>query len=346
MKKSILFLFIINILLSFGASVGASDDPEVIITAEVQKELFPVISKFVSESNSYTDLPAIVKWHLTNQTNGPVTISITSEISDWAPPSISTITLEANENKEFRQTPFGIKLLRKHSSIPATIMLKASINDKIIYQETKSLNIRSADEMVWSLNKPYDTSPLIAAWVTPNNDYVETILSRAKERLYSRSLSGYQEQDITSQVNAIFYAVRNSKISYVNSMLSFGRVGFTQRVRLPEESIVDGSANCIDGAVLFASLFENIGLEPVIVLIPHHAFVGVHTSKNSSETLFIETTIVGRRTLNSIFTLESTFNAAVREGAAEYNKALQSDPSSVHVIDIKKARESGIYPLW
>ena len=77
-------------------------------------------------------------------------------------------------------------------------------------------------------------------------------------------------------------------------------------------------------------------------MIPGHAFVGVRLAPNSRETLFIETTLVGRR----VISLESTFNAAVREGNAEYNNLITTNPSSVHIIDIKKERENGIYPLW
>jgi len=117
-------------------------------------------------------------------------------------------------------------------------------------------------------------------------------------------------------------------------------------VRLPQESVLQKSANCIDGAVLFASLFENIGLEPLIVLTPGHAFIGVRLAPNSRETLFIETTLIGRRVMESILTLQSTFDAAVSEANAEYNNAITTDPSSVHIIDIKKERENGIYPLW
>jgi hypothetical protein len=149
-----------------------------------------------------------------------------------------------------------------------------------------------------------------------------------------------------AEIKSIFNAVRNAKVSYVNSTLSFGKVGFAQRVRLPRESISKKSANCIDGAVLFASLFENIGLEPVIVLIPGHAFVEVRLASNSDQTLFIETTFVGRNIINSIVSLTSTFDAATKKGNEEYNQAIQKNSSEVHIVDIKKARDLGIYPLW
>ena len=225
--------------------------------------------------------------------------------------------------------------------------MKVIQGDKKIFEETKKIRVRAADDMVWSLNTPYDTEPLIAAWVTPNDNMVEKILSNAKERrFFNRSLSGYQSKDVIPQVKAIFNAVRHYRVSYVSSTMSFGKIGFTQRVRLPRESILEKSANCIDGAVLFASLFENIGLEPVIVLIPGHAFVGVRLAPGSKETLFIETTMVGRSSLNSILTLTTTFDAAVKEGNDEFNKAMQTNPNSVRIVDIIKAREAGIYPLW
>jgi hypothetical protein len=347
MKKFILQIFLISIVLSNFLFAQLASQSKINISVNVQQEIFPVIAKFISEGNKYSNIPGLVKWNIQNGNDDSVQIIITSEIPEWTEPAITTIVLSPKENKEIIQTPFGNKLLRNHSIVPTTILLKAKVGDKNIFEETKNIRVRAADDMVWSLNSPYDTEPLIAAWVTPNDNMVEKILSNAKERRFiNRSLSGYQSNDVVQQVKAIFNAVRHYGVSYVSSTMSFGKVGFTQRVRLPRESILDKSANCIDGAVLFASLFENISLEPVIVLIPGHAFVGVRLAPNSRETLFIETTMVGRSSLNSILTLTKTFDAAVKEGNDEFNKAMQTNPGAVRIIDIKRARESGIYPLW
>lgn len=346
MKKFILQTFLMNIVLTnflFGQLVSQS---KINISVDVQQEIFPVVAKFISEGNKYSNIPGLVKWNIRNENDDSVHIVVTSEIPEWTQPAITTIVLSPKENREIVQTPFGNKLLRNNSLVPTTILLKAKVGDKSIFEETKNLRVRAADDMVWSLNSPYDTTPLIAAWVTPNDNLVGEILSNAKEKLFSRALDGYQSSDITPQVKAIFNAVRNAKISYVNSIMSFGRIGFAQRVRLPRESISQRSANCIDGSVLFASLFESIGLEPVIVLVPKHAFVGVRLAPGSREILFIETTMVGRSVLNSFLTLTTTFEAAVKEGNDEFSRAMQTNPSSVRIVDIKKAREIGIYPLW
>jgi hypothetical protein len=315
------------------------------VSVDVQQELFPVIAKFLSEGNKYSDITGLVKFRIKNTTNHSVQVSIISEIPEWTLPVITSINLLPDENKEIIQTPYGNRLLNNHSTVPASVMLKVKVDDKNIYEETKNLKIRSADDMVWSLYTPFDTDFLIAAWVTPNDEMVENILSNAKEKLLDNNLAGYNNTNVMSEIKAIFNAVRNDQVSYVNSSLSFGKVGFTQRVRLPRESLSQKSANCIDGAVLFASLFENIGLEPLLVLIPGHAFVGVRLAPNSRDVLFIETTLVGRNILNSVFTLTSTFDAATQKGNEEYNVAIQNNPSEVHIVDIKKARGLGIYPL-
>jgi len=318
------------------------------IEVETFPELFPVIAKFLAEGDQCFKIPHLVRWKIWNNSNQIIKITVTAEIPEWTPPVIKTVTLAPNEFKEVSQTPFGIALLRNYSIIPATLILRAKKEGKIIYEETRSIKIRAADEMIWSLYEPYDTEYMIAAWVTPKDPAVENILSIAKEKLYTRSLSGYMG-DVKSQVRAIFNAVRDMGISYVSSTLSFGQIGFTQRVRLPRQSIAQRAMNCIDGAVLFASLFENIGLEPLIILAPSHAFVGVRLAPGSQETLFIETTLVGRPIEESIFNLEPTFDAAVREGTEEYMELLYQsryDPNILHIIDIKKAREMGIYPLW
>jgi hypothetical protein len=352
-----------------------SNNNNIEVTVVVEKELFPVIAKTLSEGNIqsredekpirglYYDpnlkqivipsgtnnnfsLPDLVKWNIHNKNNYAINISVSSEIPEWTQPTISTVEIEANESKQISQTPFGINLLSNKKIVPATVLLSAKVNNIVIHEETKNVNVRPADDMIWSLHTSYDTKYLVAAWVTPKDEMVESILSIAKDKMFNHSLAGYNGNNLMSEIKAIFNAVRNSKVSYVDSHMSFGQVGFTQRVRLPKESILQRSANCIDGTVLFASLFENIGLEPLIILVPGHAFVGVRLAPNSQQTLFIETTLVGRNMLNSILTLKTTFDAAVEEGLTRYNNEMSRNPNEVHIIDIKEARTNGIYPLW
>ena len=157
--------------------------------------------------------------------------------------------------------------------------------------------------------------------------------------------AGYKYANVEKEAKEIFNAVRKLGVSYVNSTLTFGQMSNPQRVRLPFESLLEKSANCIDGTILLASIFENIGLEPLIILVPGHAFLGLRLAPDSRETLFIETTLLGRSKLESLRDWSTAYTAAVKKGTEEYNSYYSQSPNSIRIIDIKKARTNGIYPL-
>src|SRR5262249_46849358 len=146
-------------------------------------------------------------------------------------------------------------------------------------------------------------------WVTPHDEAVQKLLGQAgavAQKLKDAQgragvvLAGYNQQgkdDPTVEANvglgarAGYDAVPDQKLGYVSSVITFGeKKGFHQRVRFPRESLTQKAANCIDLVVLFASLFENLGLEPVVALIPGHALVGVHL-RPGGPVLYIETTL-------------------------------------------------------
>jgi hypothetical protein len=92
------------------------------------------------------------------------------------------------------------------------------------------------------------------------------------------------------------------------------------------------AANCIDGAVMYAALFENLGMDPVIVIVPGHAYVGVREAQHSENYLYIETAITGR----------ATFETAVLSAGRGLSRFR---PEQVLRISIAQARRDGIYPM-
>lgn len=102
-----------------------------------------------------------------------------------------------------------------------------------------------------------------------------------------------QKEIVELQAKAIYETIKQNGMNYVNTTVSFAP-GKSQRVKRPSDTIKLKGGNCIDGSVLFASCFEAIGgFEPLIVIIPGHAFVGLRTWVDSNNYIFIETTAVG-----------------------------------------------------
>lgn len=146
--------------------------------------------------------------------------------------------------------------------------------------------------------KRVDMTRYLGAFVTPNEPSVMAYERRAADYHPKVSLVGYQggAAEVRRQVNALYDVLKDAGIVYVNSVINFHPEdgASSQRVRLPKESLADRQANCIDGTVLFASLIEGISMNPAIVIVPGHAFVGWETGKNSGQWNYLETTMVGK----------------------------------------------------
>jgi hypothetical protein len=131
----------------------------------------------------------------------------------------------------------------------------------------------------------------------------------------------------------VFAALRRSGISYVSSIYTFGNYpDEAQRIRLPRETLALRNANCIDVSVAFASAMENLDMQPVIVIVPGHAFTGIRLGPGSTHILYLDLTVLPT----------GSFKAAAAR-AQQWMKKV--DPKDVLVVDIGAARALGIYPL-
>jgi hypothetical protein len=138
-----------------------------------------------------------------------------------------------------------------------------------------------------------DMSQYLGAFVTPNHPSVMEFLRLAADKHAAKRLVGYQDADVDGQVKAVYEALKTEKqIAYVNSLTAFdpNTGAKSQRLRLPRESLADKQANCVDGAVLFASILEALSLNPALVVVPSHVLVGWETAPDSNEWRYLETT--------------------------------------------------------
>jgi len=229
-----------------------------------------------------------------------------------------------------------------------------------LYDQTERINLHARDTALLAAKAPdssiVDLTDYLAAWVTPHHSEIERLLRRTAEHHPDRQFVGYQSAStldegagiVRAQARAIFTALKqDASLVYVNSPLSLGQQEgqVTQRVRLPTESLAAGSsANCIDGTVLFASMLELASIDPFIVIVPGHAFVGWRIWEGVDQYEFLETTMIS----------SSDFAAAQRVAKAQYDDVLMKgyfshglfDPGGfARLIDVAACRVKGIYPL-
>ncbi|HWR37338.1 MAG TPA: hypothetical protein VN622_15870 [Clostridia bacterium] len=318
-----------------------STEPTFTITAGLDGEIFPVFANYASLRKPRDRQWGTVSVRVTNSTDKLLKARITVQVPGWSDQEIQLVELAAGVSRAYLFAPSFLPRLYRNKEIVAATAL-VSVTDmagKPLSSETVPVRLRSAGDMYWGRDFKY--ASFIASWVTPHDPKVEQVLSAAKEMTPKRRLPGYeasrsvaaQERSTYTQARAIYRALQQKGISYVKSSLTFGgHQDVSERVRMPGESLHQVSANCIDGAVMYASLFENLGMDPVVVLVPGHAYVGVRVAKRADKYLFLETSLTGR----------ATFEQAVKSATLGLARVA---PADIIRIGISEARLDGIYPM-
>lgn len=311
------------------------------VIAGLDGEIYPVFANYASLQKQNERTFGVVSVTVNNPGDSPLRQRIAVRVAGWSDQEIQMVELAAGASKAFIFAPtFLPRLYRNHEITAATAEISISdMAGRSVYETTVPVRLRSAEDMYWGNNFRY--APFIASWVTPHDLRVESVLGRAKNFMADHRLPGYetrkpieqQEQETYQEARAIFLALKKMGLSYVKSSTTFGsHQAVSERVRMPRVSLVQNSANCIDAAVMYASLFENLGMDATVVIVPSHAYVGVRTAHDSEKFLFIDVALTGR----------TTFEAAVAsagKGLAKYA------PSAVTRVMIQQARDSGIFPM-
>ena len=280
---------------------------------------------------------------ISNSSDRALAQDVIAEIPGWSGRFEQTLIIGPGETRKIRLSPellpqsFALTeirqaTLRVHSSTPGM--------DDVGYTQTRPVYLHSGSDLYWGTK--FENAQFLARWVTPHDPAVLDLVSSARRFVPRGRLPGYEQParsrapldgQVRMQARAVFDALRQSGISYVTSIFTFGN--FTedaQRIRLPRETLGLRNANCIDVSVAFASAIENLGMDPVLVIVPGHAFTGARLGPDSSNILYLDLTVLPN----------GTFEQAEAR-AQHYLKTTPAD--AVIVVDVAATRALGIYPL-
>lgn len=235
-------------------------------------------------------------------------------------------------------------------SMPVTIAVKVTWNKKELPQKTKTFSMRSVNECPLGYvdvhNKFHDTSLFFAAYVNEEHPMIDQLLREALNARIVNRFVGYQGKvsQVDKQVYALWYVLQKRKFKYSsisNTSLS-SNVVFAQRVRTVDDALEAAQINCVDGSVLFASLLKAISINPILVRIPGHMFVGYYADRSHQEMNFLETTIIGDVDLDDFFPEEKLDSTMVGKSQNEMSR-LTFEKSKEYATEKYKANEKAIH---
>ncbi len=235
---------------------------------------------------------------------------------------------------------------------PVSVVVEAEMNGKKIARRVRTFSVRSINECLLGYytkdRKFHDTGIFFAAYVNEDHPLIDQILREALNTRIVNRFMGYQgggdAAAVDKQVYALWNVLQKRKFRYSsvsNTSLS-SNVVLSQRVRTFEDALNSSQINCVDGSVLFASLLRAINIEPILVRVPSHMFVGYYTEKNRKNLSFLETTMIGDVDLDDFFPDEQLDSTMV--GKSQNQMSLVTfEKSKEYATNKYKQFEEGIH---
>jgi len=249
---------------------------------------------------------------------------------------------------------FNVETLRRVASVQTGYLRVEILSDgKSIIRHDYRIEAVAPDHSHDIIHQP----DMLAAYVIPHCGVVRQMQSDAATLLGqgtgNPSLDGYQgdRERVAFICRAIFEAIRRKYIRYAECPANFGLPG--QKIRLPNEIMQYKLATCLDSTLLFAALAEACNLNPVVVLIEGHAFVGVFLENCHLPQVAVDKSIVLKKYChdNAMIMIETTavchsdvpFDAAVNQGMKRLFTLDEDDFE--WAIDVSLARLNGVKQL-
>lgn len=211
---------------------------------------------------------------------------------------------------------------------PVTVPIEVTVGRDKPELKNATFSVRSINECLLGYRdekmKFHETSIFFAAYVNEEHPMLDQLLREALNTRIVKRFVGLQqgEKMVDRQVYALWHMLQKRNFSYSsvsNSSLS-SNVVYSQRVRTLDDALDSSQINCVDGSVLMASLLRAINIEPVLIRIPGHMFVGYYTDKDEENLQLLETTMLGDVRLDDYFPDENLDSIAEGKSQSEMSK--------------------------
>ncbi|MFZ2957287.1 MAG: DUF3320 domain-containing protein [Candidatus Ozemobacteraceae bacterium] len=237
----------------------------------------------------------------------------------------------------------------------AVLHLEITSDDRPLFYQAFPVDVLAYNE--WdSMLLP----ELLASFVTPNDPAVAEALPVVSKILNEETgdsaFPGYQcnsRERVLAVIRSVYQSLNALDITYILPPAAFEASG--QKVRFPAEVMKRRMGTCLDLCLFMASILEQIGLHPWLILFHNHAAVGCRLTDEWLSTASTDSSRLLRSLIASrelvVFDSSAAVGKSVSfESAREFTEKNLGDEGAEggnfhFAIDIKAARLARILPL-
>ncbi|MBU0551025.1 hypothetical protein KKB55_01285 [Myxococcota bacterium] len=327
-------------LSGLGCQDNTTGDPNAAVEIEALHSSFedlPILLAHLLDKDILGEHAELARVTLYNPSSRARRVRVEVVIEGYGLPKDFFVDLKAGARVDQGLTPVLDldKLYKIQSEVMGDLRVRLYEEDTLIDVAHQSTRLLPVNFVPWRW-QGLDMRAAVVGLSTPYDQEgsVEALLGEAADLTEGVGLHGYQENNrahVEEQIVAIYEALRARGISYVDIPGNF--FNQAQYVKRPAQSLASQSANCIDGALIFTSALEALGMEPVIIFVPNHAMPGVRVAPGSEDIIPIETVILDK----------GTAAEAMARALQTWGDHLLSP--ELLILDITAARRAGITPV-
>ncbi len=366
MKKNIIPIGLLMVGAAFLASsfiLNSGTKGEIVLDIEKTETIMPAAHNVYSNEDALDGKYYLFKAKITNETNKTLEdVTVRYRIPgyiDWTELNVigemfSGQTAAVRCYPKFRDE-ISSKMTESVEKVELEISWDGAEEDDIIDEafsfriadrnEYKFTNIPATEILGWS--DVYNNDALLACFVTPNDPIVKYYTQNIQEKMLKGESAGVTKnpEEAVRFLTGIYEATRQSHMVYSGTKMIPENLTdvskFSQSNRLPREVITGNTGLCLELSTLYASILSNAGLDPIIFLVPGHAYPGF---KLNGQYYAIEATGIGGEGLGGIQTVEKALETGMKSLSEFFTKQQQGDPRYT-MVDIHQANQEGATPM-
>ena len=253
---------------------------------------------------------------------------------------------------------FDQKIVEKTTASKEKVNIKITGSNIEQKDESFGIEIKGRNEFMYTFipsdeirtpGEYFDNVHLLTCLVTPEDPIIKYFTQKIQEKVLKGEDASVTNDDAKGIrfMSGIYYSTLISHFVYSGTSGVPATVGDVssgvQSIRLPREVVTGKTGLCIELSLLYASIMMNAGLDPIIFLIPGHAYPGFRMNNNYYA---IEATGIGGEGLadknnpTGMMTTQQALETGMKE-IQEFIKGMQSGDDRYKIIDVRESIKKG-----
>lgn len=321
-----------------------------------QPVIMPAVYKVYANENALEGKYSLFKMLITNNSsNAARNVEVAYQIPnyiDWKTVTKFPIILPGQSVVVNCYPSFTDKIAEKTTSSKEQVNIK--INGSNIEEMEKSfpIDIKGRNEFMYTCipsdeirtaGEYFDNMDLLSCYVTPEDPVVKYFTQKIQEKVLKGETAAVEnkEKEGVRFLTGIYYATLLSRMVYSGTSGVPAKIedvsSIIQSIRLPREVITGKTGLCIELSLLYASIMMNAGMDPIIYLIPGHAYPGF---RMNGQYYAIESTGIGGEGMGGRMSTEKAFQLGMKNLNEFFQHASTGD-DRYRIVDIRESIKKG-----